>query len=274
MITIGIPFYNDEKFLDFAIQSVFDQTHTEWKLILIGDGGTDGSLYIARKYESDPRVTVVFDGENRKLPYRLNQLIDMTNTKYMARMDADDIMHPKRIETQLNIMEENPDIDVLGTNAYTIDGNNNVIALRTKFDKPHILSDSKGFIHPSILGKSTWFKKNKYDEQAIRLEDLELWYRAAASSSFKTTSEPLMFYREVGNQYYKKYFNTAKSRDYILSKYKNNKFWKNFFRDTRMKGLIYYCYNLIGKEQTLVNRRNELIYDDILNYKKYVNQKD
>src|SRR5690554_372042 len=130
MITIGIPFYNDEHFLDFAIQSVFNQTYTDWKLILISDGGTDGSLSIARSYEKDPRVTIISDGENRKLPYRLNQIAQLSTTKYLARMDADDIMHPERIEKQLEILQKNPDIDVLGTNAYSIDDENNIQGVR------------------------------------------------------------------------------------------------------------------------------------------------
>src|SRR5690606_21713898 len=110
MVTIAIPFYNGEKYLELAIQSALAQTYTGWKLILLDDGSTDNSLAIANEYKKkDARIKVYSDGQNKNLGYRLNQIPELVDTKYLARMDADDIMHPKRIETQLRILEENPE---------------------------------------------------------------------------------------------------------------------------------------------------------------------
>src|SRR5699024_7083751 len=105
MITIGIPFFTDESYLDMAIRSIINQTYQDWVLLLVDDGSSDGSLGIAKKYEEkDSRISVISDGENKKLPYRLNQIAQLTKTPYLARMDADDIMHPERIEKQLGIL--------------------------------------------------------------------------------------------------------------------------------------------------------------------------
>lgn len=255
MITIGIPFYNDEHFLDFAIKSVFNQTYTDWKLILISDGGTDNSLSIARKYENDPRVTVISDGENRKLPYRLNQIAQLSTTKYLARMDADDIMHPERIEKQLEILQKNPDIDVLGTNAYSIDDVNNIQGVRMNMNNGQFeLKSCSGFIHPSIMGKTQWFKDNPYDEKAIRVEDYELWQRTKDKSVFKVWTEPLLYYREFGCNYYKKYLNSIKSKFYVAKKLSKISIYANTHK-TLLVAILYYLASLIGKEDVLIGKR-------------------
>lgn len=265
MITIAIPFYNDQRFLDLAIKSVFSQTYNDWKLILISDGGTDNSLSIARKYENDPRVTVISDGENRKLPYRLNQIAQLSTTKYLARMDADDIMHPERIEKQLEILQKNPDIDVLGTNAYSIDDNNNIQGLRMNVgEKGYQLVDVKSFIHPSIMAKTEWFLENLYNVNAIRMEDAELWNRTYNSNNFKVYTEPLLFYREFASSYYKKHINAAKSM-FLLSKVSNNNIWKVKGLKLLLKGSVYYIGEKLNFEHKLLAKRSFLIPENLFN---------
>ena len=110
-VTIGIPIYNAESTLIDAVRSVFAQTHKNWELILVDDGSTDRSLEIAKSID-DPRVTVYSDGENRKLAGRLNQLVSMAKHDFIARMDADDMMAPNRIETLLKILVNNDKYDL------------------------------------------------------------------------------------------------------------------------------------------------------------------
>lgn len=271
MLTIAIPFYNAERFLSSAIDSVISQTYTDWKLLLIDDGSKDNSLAIANEYaKNHNNISVFSDGENRNLAFRLNQIPDLVNTKYLARMDADDIMHPERIAKQIEILENNPNIDVLGTNAYTIDENDNVVGMRHNYSQPNQLKPVSGFIHPTIMAKTEWFKKNPYDANAVRIEDAELWYRTSKKYNFIMLCEPLLFYREIGNNYYKKYFLANTSRKYILSKYPNDFFWKSFFFLNLIKGNIYRVYNLFGAEQYLVNRRNKVIYNNKRNYKSFL----
>ncbi|MGL5269675.1 MAG: glycosyltransferase family 2 protein, partial [Selenomonadaceae bacterium] len=115
-VSIGLPFYNDEKTLRYTIQSILLQSYTDWELILLDDGSTDGSLAIAKSIK-DKRVRVVSDNENKGLAVRLNEIANLANGQYLARMDADDLMHPDRIKEQVLFLEENPEIDVVGTNA-------------------------------------------------------------------------------------------------------------------------------------------------------------
>src|SRR5699024_2207208 len=256
MITIGIPFFNDESYLDMAIRSVINQTYQDWVLLLVDDGSSDGSLGIAKKYaEKDSRISVISDGENKKLPYRLNQIAQLTKTPYLARMDADDIMHPERIEKQLGILESNQEIDVLGTNAYSIDSNNEIRGVRYEIHAPFELEKCSGFIHPSITGRTSWFQNNPYDEGLERAQDSELWHRTRLFSRFYRYNEPLLYYREVSNGYYKKYNIQLKTYSHSIMKDPTLNLFKKFLL-TATKMMVYYFMFSIGKEEKLIARRS------------------
>ena len=106
MISIGIPIYNASNYLEDAIKSVLAQSFTDFELILIDDGSTDNSLEIAKSF-TDSRIKVISDGENRKLPYRLNQIIQLAKHGYIARMDADDLMDCDRLKIQFEVKTQN-----------------------------------------------------------------------------------------------------------------------------------------------------------------------
>lgn len=242
-VSIGLPFYNDEKTLSLAINSTLQQSFEDFELILIDDGSTDESLHIAKSIR-DSRIKIISDGNNKGLAIRLNQITSLAKGKYLARMDADDIMHPNRIEKQVEFLEENKEVDIVGTNAYSIDLNNKIIGIRKNkkiFNEIYMVFKKGLFIHPTIMGKLDWFKKNPYDEtiDTIRAEDYDLWIRSFEKSTFYIIEEPLLFYREsnsicksIGN-----YFVTFKSMVKIISK--NGKLI-NFNRRVFLKGIIYF----------------------------------
>ncbi|MBW3523437.1 MULTISPECIES: glycosyltransferase family 2 protein [unclassified Chryseobacterium] len=256
-VTIAIPFYNAETYLELAIVSVLSQTFTDLTLLLIDDGSTDSSLKIAQKYLDDKRVKVISDGKNMNLGNRLNQIPGLAETEYLARMDADDIMHPQRIEKQLKVLKDNPNIDVLGTNAYSIDENNDVLGQRMDFSNDALVSVTT-FIHPSIMAKTDWFTNNLYDVSALRIEDSELWLRTSDKYVFMAISEPLLFYREIGDQYYKKYFKGFPGVLYMLRENKFSiKHWM-FSLKYFLASFIYMFFNILGVEHILLQRRNKL----------------
>jgi hypothetical protein len=226
-------------------------------------------MVIASKFENDPRISLYSDGKNKNLGFRLNQIPSLVDTKYLARMDADDIMHPEKIEKQLKILESHSEIDVLGTNAYSIDGNNIVNGIRLGVKKDEVLRKVNGFIHPTIVAKTEWFINNPYDIKAVRIEDTELWFRTSNKYNFQILVEPLFFYREFGNNYYKKYINGYSSMIYALVKHNYNlKFLKKTLK-YYITGLIYLLFNLFGKEGFLIKKRNavclgNLTIDEVL----------
>lgn len=197
-VSVGIPFHNAERTLADAIRSVFAQSMDDWELILLDDGSTDGSLDIARSVD-DPRVRVISDGENLGLQSRLNQMANLARSRYLARMDADDIMHPDRLETQARCLDEQPELDVVGCGVYTIDGERRptgVRALHPLDTRPRSVPRHGLMIHPSVMGRTEWFRRNPYNESFRRAEDYELWCRTCATSRFAKVSRPLLYYRE------------------------------------------------------------------------------
>lgn len=262
MVTIAIPFFNASTYLERAITSVFNQTFTDWQLLLIDDGSTDSSLAIANKYANDRRVTVISDGQNKNLGFRLNQIANLSTTLYLARMDADDIMHPYRIEKQLKVFESHPHIDVLGTNAYSIDENDLVQGIRYMAQPGQELIKVDGFIHPTIMAKTVWFKENPYDAMAKRVEDAELWLRTSSSNKFYVLTEPLLFYREFGSKYYLKYTKGFRSVIYVLKKHSFKFHFIKFALKYFTVGVIYYIFYLFKMESILLNNRNCLKIDN------------
>ena len=108
LVSILMPVYNSEKYLREAIKSILNQTFTNFELIIINDGSTDNSLKIIKSFK-DNRIKIIKNKGNLGLIKTLNKGIDLAQGKYIARMDADDIAMPKRLEKQIAFFNENPD---------------------------------------------------------------------------------------------------------------------------------------------------------------------
>lgn len=181
-----------------AVRSVFAQSTPDWELILLDDGSTDRSLEIAKSV-TDQRVRVISDGANRGLQSRLNQMANLARADYLARMDADDIMHPDRLDVQARRLDEQPELDVVGSGVYIIDKNHRPTGARSldRLDsRPRSVLRHGLMIHPSVMGRTQWFRRNPYNESFRKAEDYELWCRTCATSTFEKVSRPLLYYRE------------------------------------------------------------------------------
>lgn len=263
LITIGLPVYNAERFLKDSIQSILNQTYKDFILLIIDDGSNDSSVEIIKSFK-DSRIIFIQDGQNKGLPYRLNQIARLTNTKYLARIDSDDIMHYARIEEQLKVLESNPEIDVLGSNAYSINEKNIIIGIRYKLqcNSSTKFFQTNSFIHPTIIGKTDWFQNNPYNIKALRIEDGELWFRTRKYSNFYVLNLPLLYYRESGLDYYKKYEGGIKSMWIIAASLVENRkiiqsiIWSFIALKYFSKYVVYYCLNIINKESYLINNRS------------------
>ena len=96
--------------------SIRGQTYSNWELLIIDDGSTDGSHGIGMAAQrSDERIRFLCDGRHLGLPARLNELIASANGELFARMDADDVRDPRRLERQAAFLTANPTIDVVGS---------------------------------------------------------------------------------------------------------------------------------------------------------------
>lgn len=228
-VSICIPFYNAESTLLNAIRSVFAQTHKNWELILIDDGSNDKSLEIANSIK-DSRVTVYSDGQNRRLAARLNELTKLAKYDFIARMDADDMMSPTRIEKQIEILKHNPSVDLVSTGLCSLSDKNEIKSVRCVSDNhlitsKKLLSGGSGIVHASLLGRRAWFERNPYKESMIKSQDTNLWVRSFSKNDLNIVfiSEPLYFYREDSNVTQKQLLLAyAMGRHTILADAKNN----------------------------------------------------
>ncbi len=115
-VTVLMPVYNAEKYLKTAIESILKQTFSDFELLIINDGSTDGSEEIIRSF-NDKRIRLFNNEQNLGIIKTLNKGLNLAKGEYIIRMDADDISLPDRLELQVKYMEENPGIGISGTQA-------------------------------------------------------------------------------------------------------------------------------------------------------------
>lgn len=201
-VTVAIPFHQSTPHLHDAISSVLAQDVEEWLLILVSDGAPRYTVSELRDRYLDHRITVYADDDNRGLAARLNQSVGLTVTEYYARLDSDDVMRPDRLRSQIAYLDAHHDAAVVGTQAYYIDGDNDVIgrsAVRAGSLPATTLLTGSQMMHPTVTGRTEWFAAHPYDVSLRRTEDLDLWTRADPGE-LHNIDEPLTFYRVTGSQ--------------------------------------------------------------------------
>lgn len=194
-VTVGLPVGAGVYEFELAVRSVFAQTYTDWELLIVCDGSPDDVVQRALQV-SDSRVRVIVHPENRGLAFRLNELAGLAAADFIARMDADDMMHPDRLARTLKFLAANPQVDVVGSGSYLINSDNTVQGAYREPGLPNKLSgylNSGVFSHPTVTFKKAWAIQNPYDPTRIRTEDKELWLRTAATSSFAKLTDRLLF---------------------------------------------------------------------------------
>jgi glycosyltransferase involved in cell wall biosynthesis len=196
-VTIGIPFFDEERFLEAAVRSILAQTFGDFELILVDDGSRDGSLALARSF-SDPRIAVLSDGVRRGLPARLNQIAGMARGEIVARMDADDVSHPSRLARQLAVLDGDPTCSAVGSWAGLIDEREETFAVveaAPALATPQSALDRGLIPHASMVARRGWLLANPYDETLTRAEDRDLWCRTVGTARFEAVPEPLYVVR-------------------------------------------------------------------------------
>ena len=277
LITIGIPIYNAEVYLADAIKSILAQSYRNFELILINDGSKDNSLEIAKDFaKQDNRIRIISDGVNKKLPGRLNQIIREAKGDYIARMDADDMMHSERIAKQLNFLQCNPQFDLVSTSMISIKNSNEIIGTRTYFPKQVTKKDAllgqSGILHASILAKKAWCERNLYNEVNALAEDYELWLFAAIKDDLKVGFLPeyLYYYREESSATKQKMLKGYNTQTQIISKYYQDILseseYKLIMKKFAIKKSIVKLADAINMMHIILKRRSNLkVNDEIIN---------
>jgi len=212
LVSITSAFFNAESTLEEVVKSVVAQTYTHWELVLLDDGSTDNSFKLVQSI-CHPQIKVYRNGKNLGRARSLNKLTALCQGKYIARMDADDLCAPLRIEKQVELLESKPWIDLAGTGICYLDGCDHPVGY-TQVPQDHEQicrhpSRTFGLCHGSVLGRKVWFERNRYDESLKIAVDFNLWLRTYQKSVFSNIPAPLYFYR-LDNSFHIKKLTSAR----------------------------------------------------------------
>ncbi|MBU2458965.1 MAG: glycosyltransferase, partial [Nanoarchaeota archaeon] len=203
-ISVIMPVYNAEKFLDESIKSILSQTFQDSEFIIINDGSMDNSLKIIKEYaRKDKRIILINNAKNLGLQKTLNKGLKAASGRYIARMDADDISLPNRLGIQYNYLEKHPEIFLLGGSAIVIDEEGKRMGSFRKQDNPSRvrkkLGKSNSIIHSSIVFRNEGLS---YREKFKTSEDYDFYLRALSSGKKITNlSDFLIKYRISKNSF-------------------------------------------------------------------------
>ena len=194
LVSIILPVFNGEKFLDESVRSLLNQSYKNFELIIINDGSTDKSKEIISNF-SDDRILYYENETNIGLISTLNKGIELSKGKYIARMDADDISYENRLKVQVDFLEKNTDHMMCGGWAETIDNKGFKTGKIKRITSDGLIRSNilftTPFIHPTILIKSQILKETNYGIDTLHCEDLDLWVRLSLKYKYKFANIPI-----------------------------------------------------------------------------------
>ncbi len=202
-VSVLLPVYNGGADLEAAVRSLLDQTFTDFEILAIDDGSTDGSAAtLDRLAGEDARIRVI-SRENRGLIATLNEAMERARGAYLARMDADDIALPDRFARQVAFLDAHPAVVALGTGALLIDAEG--LPLRpfaeltdhSDIDAAHLDGRGGSIVHPSAMIRAEALRAvGGYDDRYPHAEDLDLFLRLGERGELANLPEILLHYRQ------------------------------------------------------------------------------
>lgn len=202
LVSVIMPAYNGAKYIAEAIESVLRQTYTNWELIIIDDCSIDDTLNIVKKYQ-DIRIKILCNEKNMGISYSTNKGIEVSNGKYIALLDDDDMAVEKRLELQVDYMESHSDIDVLGGGVIYTDENSIPYKEEAcprknpKYIKAMLLFAFYCMPNGSAMIRRSFMDMNnlKYQENCYGMQDLKFWIDSSKVGNITTLDESLLYHR-------------------------------------------------------------------------------
>lgn len=205
LVSVIMPAYNQAPFLSIAIESVLAQTYRNIELIIVDDGSTDQTATLCEKYAAkDSRVHFIKQ-ENRGPSAARNVAIRQSHGNYLCFLDADDLMMPNKIAVQLDVMQQDPSLDVTYTALKMIDTHGNDLGEihSTYFSQPQLIVQMffRNVIpNPNtVMVKRICLENDLYNESLKHAEDYDLMMRLVHKYQFKYIDIPLTAYRRHGD---------------------------------------------------------------------------
>lgn len=204
-VTVLMSVYNDEKFLRGAIESILNQTFTNFEFLIINDASTDSTHAILQEYaRKDSRVRVLNNENNMGLTVSLNNGLNSALGRYIARMDSDDISLKQRLERQVDFLDKHPEIGVLGSGAEIIDDNGNIVGKVIPTSSPSVIRWRLLFgncmLHSTVmLRRDIVLQAGGYPSDCFIAQDYDLWSRLMFMTDICQLPDTLVNYRQNTN---------------------------------------------------------------------------
>lgn len=201
-ISIVMPFYNPGPYLAQSIDSILRQQFSDFEFIILNDGSTDGSDATVRAY-TDSRIRYIENDRNRGLVFTLNRGLQEARAPLLARMDADDIALPERLQVQFDYLQQHPEAGMVAAVVELIDAQGHPMGF-WKEDHDHtdsadihtFLAVNNCIAHPSVLARTDLIRSLGYREEQGEAEDYDLWLRwVSAGHSIHKINRVLLQHR-------------------------------------------------------------------------------
>lgn len=209
-ISIIMGAYNTASTLPLSIESVVQQTYKDWELIICDDCSKDDTYEVAKSYaEKYSNIIVVRNEVNSRLAFSLNHCLEYARGEYVARMDADDLCLPDRLEKQVAFLDSHPEYAVVGGGVVLFDGDKIKKAIfNPEIPEKTFLARGVPFFHPTIMMRKTIYEAlggYLVSERTKRGQDYDLWFRFFAKG-FKgyNLQESVLHYHDSLSDYNKK----------------------------------------------------------------------
>ena len=194
-ISVIMAVYNGQDYLNKAIDSILNQTFTDFEFIIVDDCSSDNTILIINSYD-DKRIKLFRNKVNRGQTPSLNIAVNKSKGFYLARIDADDIYMPNKLEVQFEFMQRNSDVSVCGTMSNCIDENGNIYSNRSFPINPTDIYFRMFYHSPvnhvSVIMRASDIKKvGTYDENYPICADFALWSKLI-KHGYKLANVPLM----------------------------------------------------------------------------------
>lgn len=198
LVSIVIPVHNGEKYIKESIDSCLNQTYNNIEIIVVDDKSEDRTLEILKEYGQ--KLTVIPVEKQNGLGNVINIGIRESKGKYIARMDADDIMYPTRIEKQVQYLESNPNCVAVGGQIDIIDENSTITSHREYAIEDRDIKKNRflfqPFAHPAVtLRKSTVEEISLYPEDMWKVEDVKFFLILSTKGEFHNLEDTVLKYR-------------------------------------------------------------------------------
>jgi len=205
LVTVLMSVYNGEDFLTEAIESILGQTFKDFEFLIVNDGSKDKSSEIVSQFVQKDRRIRLIDQDNKGLVAALNRGLEEARGTLIARIDADDIAYPNRLEKQVAHMSENPEVIASGSSITLIDTQGQIIRqikypVTTDEVRKQMIEGSK-LAHPAVMmRRAVVLEVGAYREVCRPADDYDLWLRLLEVGEIDNLKEPLLYYRQHDNK--------------------------------------------------------------------------